>query len=311
MTRKYLPIAAPRGHRHSSPKAALAGCLLGMLALGACTPTGTDVLDEPEPRTAATDAVRPEPVVEVAPAELVLSGEITADGNRTARVFPLVGGQVVKVAVELGDEVRQGQPLAVLSSGEIASLQNQSTAGTADLAVARKNLAVAEELYQAGLSAAQEVYKARKEVERAAGAATKNQRQLGVYGIGRDGTYVLRAPLAGFITEKHLTTGLRFTAANVESAFTMANLDSVWVMANVFETDLTRVRLGQPVKITTLSYPDQPLRGRIDKLFHLLDHDSKVMKVRCVLPNPGHQLKPGMHAQMRVLAAPSLTQAVL
>jgi cobalt-zinc-cadmium efflux system membrane fusion protein len=88
----------------------------------------------------------------------------------------------------------------------------------------------------------------------------------------------------------------------VASAFTVANLDSVWVMANVFETDLTRVQLGQPVEIITLSSHDQRLHGRINKVFHVLDHDSKVMKVRCTLPNPGHQLKHGMHARVRILA---------
>jgi cobalt-zinc-cadmium efflux system membrane fusion protein len=306
MRRKYLPIARPHSRRCNPQPVVLFGCLLGLLAFGACTPAGTDALDEPAPRQATSastaDALRPKLVGDAAPTELTLSGEILTDGNRTARVFPLVGGQVVQVAVELGDEVRWGQPLAVLSSGEITSLQNEHTASTADLAVARKNLAVAEELYQAGLSAEQEVYRARMEVTRAVGTATKHQRQLSVYGMRHEGTYVLHAPLAGFITEKHLTTGLRFTTANVASAFTVANLDSVWVMANVFETDLTRVQLDQPVEIITLSSPDQRLHGRINKVFHVLDHDSKVMKVRCTLPNPGHQLKHGMHARVRILS---------
>jgi cobalt-zinc-cadmium efflux system membrane fusion protein len=267
--------------------------------LGACAESPIDELNQPdsEPQTSAVATAAPEP----AAPELVLSGEIAADGNRTARVFPLVGGQVVRVGAELGDEVRQGQVLAVLKSNEIADLQNQHTAGTADLAVARKNLSVAEELYQAGLAAEQDVYKARTEVARATGNDTRNQRQLGVYSIAKSGLNELRAPLAGYVIEKNLAPGLRFTTANMQTAFTVANLDSVWVMANVFEADLDRVHKGQALEITTLSYPDKPLRGRIDKVFHVLDHDSKVMKVRCTLPNPGHQLKPGMHAQVRVL----------
>lgn len=213
-----------------------------------------------------------------------------------------MGGQVVRVGAELGDEVRQGQVLAVLKSNEIADLQNQDTAGTADLAVARKNLAVAEELFSAGLEAEQTVYKARAEVARATGTTTKNQRQLGTYFIGKDGLTELRAPIAGYVMEKNLATGMRFNAGHMQQAFTVANLDSVWVMANVFESDLARVHQGQALTITTLSYPDQPLRGRIDKVFHVLDHDSNVMKVRCTLANPGHRLKPGMHAQVQVLA---------
>ncbi|GAB2852366.1 efflux RND transporter periplasmic adaptor subunit [Hymenobacter ruber] len=273
--------------------------VLGLLFFTACTPSDADALDEPAPQAVVTQSkAAPEP----APETLILSGEIAADANRTARVFPRVGGQVLRVGVDLGDEVKQGQVLAVLQSAEIAELQNQSTTGTAELAVARKNLAVAEELLQNGLAAEQDVFRARAELARATGTATRNHRQLDTYGMARGGQYELKAPVAGYVIEKNLAAGLRFNAANVPAAFTVANLDSVWVMANVFESDLSQVHRGQAVEITTLSYPDQPLQGRINQLFHVLDHDSKVMKVRCTLPNPGHLLKPGMHAQVRVLA---------
>jgi cobalt-zinc-cadmium efflux system membrane fusion protein len=285
------------------------GCLLSMLALGGCTPSEVDEEDAPAPQGPSAAPLNANSVAEFAPDELVLSGDIVADANHTARVFPLVGGRVERVDVELGDEVRKGQVLAVLHSGEIASLQNQSTAGTADLAVARKDLAVAEELFAAGLVAEQDVYRARKELARATGTATKNQRQLNVYNLSPDGIYTLRAPLSGFVTEKNLTTGTRFGTANVQAAFTVANLDSVWVLANVFEADLAKVRHGQAVTITTLSYPDRPLHDRIDRVLNVLEHESKALRVRCTLPNPGHLLKPGMHAQVRVLGptAPSAT----
>ncbi|MET4075163.1 efflux RND transporter periplasmic adaptor subunit [Hymenobacter sp. UYCo722] len=294
------PLATLRRRLPCRTSILAVGTMLGLLAFPACTASEADALDEPAPQQAIAEAKTT--TTEPAAPELLLSGEIAADANRTARVFPRVGGQVLRVGVDLGDEVRQGQVLAVLQSREIAELENQSTAGTADLAVARKNLAVAEELLQSGLGTGQDVFRARAELARATGTANRNHRQLDVYGLARGGQYELKAPVAGYVIEKNLATGLRFTAANVPAAFTVANLDSVWVMANVFEADLTRVRQGQPVEITTLSYPDQPLRGHIDQLFRLLDHDSKVMKVRCTLPNPGHLLKPGMHAQVRVLA---------
>ncbi|MDO7852759.1 efflux RND transporter periplasmic adaptor subunit [Hymenobacter convexus] len=280
------------------------GLFLGALALGACSSPQAETAEEITPGLpvsqfegpAAASAARAE-----AQPELVLSGEIAADADHTARVFPRVGGEVLRVGVDLGDEVRAGQVLAVLKSSEIAEFQNQHTAATADLAVATKNLAVAEELHQAGLSAAQDVYKARKEMQRAAGTATKSRRLLGTYGVAPGATYRLTAPLAGYIMEKKLSPGMRFNAADLQAAFTVANLDQVWVLANVFESDMGRVHEGQAVEITTLSYPDAPVRGRIDRVYHVLDHESKTMTVRCVLANPGHLLKPGMHAQVRVL----------
>ncbi|MBJ6110118.1 efflux RND transporter periplasmic adaptor subunit [Hymenobacter sp. BT523] len=287
-----------------APHAARRGAVLGALALalGACS---ADV-PPPEPTASAQLASRTisQPAVpEVLPdSELVLSGEIAADPNRLARVFPRVGGEVLRVGTDLGDEVRQGQVLAVLKSPEIAALQHQRTTTAADYEVAAKKAAELAHLEQAGLASGHEVYTARQEARRAAGHAAASQRQMGVYGVTPGETYTLRAPLAGYVLEKKLSPGMRFNATDLQAAFVVANLDQVWVMANVFESDLSRVRPGQAVEIITLSYPDAPLRGRIDQVSALLDPESKVMKVRCVLPNPGHRLKPGMHARVRVLA---------
>lgn len=286
------------------------GLVLGALALGACSSPQSEATEELTPGQPVShyQQAAPPPDASAAP-ELVLSGEITADADHTARVFPRVGGEVLRVGVDLGDEVRAGQVLAVLRSSEIADFQNQHTTATADLAVANKNLTVAEELHQAGLSAEQDVYKARKEVQRAAGTAATSRRQLGNYGVAPGAAYSLKAPLSGYVIEKKLSPGMRFNASDLQAAFTVANLDRVWVMANVFESDLSRVREGQAVEITTLSYPDAPVRARIDRIYHVLDHESKTMSVRCVLANPGHQLKPGMHAQVRVLAEEAASPA--
>ncbi|MDO7847054.1 efflux RND transporter periplasmic adaptor subunit [Hymenobacter sp. M29] len=288
------------------------GLFLGVLALGACSAPQSEAAEELAPARPVSQYQESTPPTDLtAGPELVLSGEIAADADHTARVFPRVGGEVLRVGVDLGDEVRSGQVLAVLKSSEIADFQNQHTAATADLAVATKNLAVAEELHQAGLSAAQDVYKARKEVQRAAGTAATSHRQLGTYGVTPGATYSLKAPLAGYVIEKKLSPGMRFNTSDLQAAFTVANLDQVWVLANVFESDLSQVHEGQAVEITTLTYPDAPVSGRIDRVYHVLDHESKVMKVRCVLPNPGHRLKPGMHARMRVLAEAPVAAAAL
>ena len=302
------PTAAPRprpphqNRRAPAARARLLSCLLlGAGLLGACGSSEADDLTDPTPQRPAGTAPPAPATAPEAPADIVLSAEIEADGNRMARVFPRVSGRVLRVGAELGDQVRPGQVLAVLQSSEIANLQNQHTAGVADLAVARKNLAVAEELHHAGLAAGQDVYRARQQVTQAAATAYKNQRQLAVYGIGTNNLYELRAPLGGYITAKALAPGLHLTPGNLAPAFTVANLDSVWVTASVFEADLARVRRGQAVAITTLSYPDEVRPGRIDRVLPMLDHASKTMRVRCTLPNPGHRLKPGMHAQVRVL----------
>jgi cobalt-zinc-cadmium efflux system membrane fusion protein len=47
-------------------------------------------------------------------------GEISFDEDKVAKVFPLAGGFVKELKVELGDYVQKGQTLAVIRSPEIA-----------------------------------------------------------------------------------------------------------------------------------------------------------------------------------------------
>jgi cobalt-zinc-cadmium efflux system membrane fusion protein len=93
---------------------------------------------------------------------------------------------------------------------------------------------------------------------------------------------------------------MQFNADNVGNLFTVSNLDDVWILANVFESDISKVQEGYKADVTTLSYPDKHFTGRIDKVFNVLDPESKVMKVRVRLDNPGYLLKPEMYAQIKV-----------
>lgn len=289
--------------------ATLATSLALPLALGLASCSKSEDADAPQKveagfsmsdqmlRELKIDTVRREPVRD----ELSLSGQIATDGDKTVKVYPLVGGVVEQLSVELGDHVEKGQVLAVIKSGEIADLQNQSSTAGTDLDIARKNLSVLEDQYKAGLASERDVSLARQELRKAQSNVGKSQKQLGVYGVSADGTYTLRAPISGFITEKNVTDHMQFNADNVGNLFTVSNLDDVWILANVFESDISKVKEGYAADVTTLSYPDKHFTGRIDKVFNVLDPESKVMKVRVKLNNPGYLLKPEMYAQVKVL----------
>ena len=80
---------------------------------------------------------------------------------------------------------------------------------------------------------------------------------------------------------------------NSTGLFTISDLKNVWVMANVYESNISFVKMGDSVNITTLSYPGKIFRGKIDKIMNVLDPSNKVMKLRIVLANPGYLVKTG------------------
>ena len=79
-----------------------------------------------------------------------------------------------------------------------------------------------------------------------------------------------------------------------EEIFTVSGLEHVWVMADVYESDISKVAEGASVHITALAYPGKVFSGNIDKVYHMLNTESKTMNVRVKLCNEDYLLKPGM-----------------
>ncbi len=76
----------------------------------------------------------------------------------------------------------------------------------------------------------------------------------------------------------------------------LADLGTVWVLADVFEKDLANVARGANAAVTVEAYQGETFRGRVTLIHDRLDEQSRTVKVRIELANPGHRLKPGMFA---------------
>ncbi|MFB3042613.1 MAG: HlyD family secretion protein, partial [Candidatus Poribacteria bacterium] len=89
---------------------------------------------------------------------------------------------------------------------------------------------------------------------------------------------VIRAPISGTILEKRVEEGQvifssfggggRSSIGSSEGTTlaTMADLSKVYVVTEVDETDIGKVRIGQPVTITVEAFPDQPFEGEVLKI---------------------------------------------
>ncbi|WP_234733669.1 efflux RND transporter periplasmic adaptor subunit [Tellurirhabdus bombi] len=234
--------------------------------------------------------------------ELKLTGKITFNQDKVVKVFPLVGGHIDQVKADLGDYVKKGQVLAIIRSGDMADLAQQAIAAKGQLSVARKNLQVTEDMAKSGLNSQRDLVAAREQLQAAQGEVNRVNERKSILG-GSGSTYVVKAPVDGFVVEKNASQGMELRSDDPENLFTISNLDQVWVLANVYESDLAKVREGYEASITTLSYPDLVFKGKIDKIFNVLDPDSKTMKVRVTLPNrvagrSDYMLKPEMFANV-------------
>ncbi|ARK10520.1 efflux RND transporter periplasmic adaptor subunit [Fibrivirga algicola] len=228
--------------------------------------------------------------------ELTLVGKVVADENRVIKVFPLVGGNVENVNVELGDFVRKGQTLATIRSGEVADFERQNSQAQAELMLAQKNLRLAQDLFETKLNSQREVTIAQQELEKAQAEVNRIRQVYQIYGVGKSSTYTVKSPIDGYIIEKNVNREMQLRSDNTNNLFTVGQISQVWVLANVNESDIGRVKEGMAASVQTLSYPDELFNGHVDKLYTVLDPETKALTVRIRLDNPKLKLKPEMHA---------------
>lgn len=232
--------------------------------------------------------------------QLNFYGKITTDNNKMIEIFPIVGGNVTKVLVELGDYVKKGQLLATIRSTEVASFDKELDDAKNDFTVAKNKYKVAKELFEGKLSTEREVIEAKGDLDKAQSQLNRISETFKIYNIKAGAIYEVRSPLSGFVTQKTINEGMLLRSDKTENIFDIAQINDVWAIANVNESDIAQVKLGNDAEITTLSYPDKKFNGKVDKIYNVIDPETKAMKARVKLNNSDFLLKPDMRATIKL-----------
>ncbi len=242
------------------------------------------------------DEVKPETVKNA----ISLSGKIEANEDKWVKVYPVVGGIVEQLKVQLGDYVKKGQVLAVIRSSEIADYQSQQSSAQSNVSTAQKNYSSSDEMAKAGLATERDVVAARNELNKAKADLRRIQQTISIYGGRGNAIQTITAPMSGYIVEKNVTEKMQYRVEGDKPFFIISNLDEVWVMASVFESDISRIKVGYDAEVNVIAYNDKIFRGKVDRIFSFLDPQSRVMKVRIRIPNTEGFLKPEMFAKINI-----------
>ncbi|WP_421948284.1 efflux RND transporter periplasmic adaptor subunit [Phaeodactylibacter xiamenensis] len=82
--------------------------------------------------------------------------------------------------------------------------------------------------------------------------------------------------------------------APIASIYSKDLIAKLWAVLEVYETQLSSIRLGRQVHLTTEAFPGERFGGTISFISPVVDPDTRTIEVRVELPNPGHRLKPEM-----------------
>jgi len=232
-----------------------------------------------------------------APSKLIATGSISPDIARTVPVISMATGRVVEIKARLGDEVKKGQVLLRVRSDDISGGFATYQSAMADEVLAKAQWERAQELYQHGAIALNDLQIAQDTEVKAKIAQDVAEEHLKLLGGNVDhptGIVDLVAPVSGVITDQEVTN-----AAGVQSLgtnpFTISDLSYVWVVCDVYENDIPNVKLGDPAEVRLNAFPEMALKGTVSNIGPILDPNIRTAKVRIEVRNPG-PLRVGMFA---------------
>ena len=238
---------------------------------------------------------------------LQLPGEIRFNEDRTAHVVPQVAGVVESVSATLGQKVRKGQVLAVISSSAVSEQRSELLNAEQRLSLARSTWQREKQLWEQKISAEQDYQQAQlslQESELAVRNARQKLRAIGVTGTGSGALnrHEIRAPFDGTVVEKHL--GLGEAVREDANAFIIADLSSVWAEIIVSPRDLQKVRVGSSAVVRATAF-EASATGRISYVGALIGEQTRTARAHVVLPNPQESWRPGLFVTVDVMTEAS------
>ncbi|HMF42546.1 MAG TPA: efflux RND transporter periplasmic adaptor subunit [Polyangia bacterium] len=257
-----------------------------------------------DPSHAPHDFIKIETVQEAAgTTSISLPGRVGFDEDHTQRVASPIDGRATSILVKLGDKVHAGQSLIQLSSPNVGQLQADAQKAMTDLSVSEKAVERVHKLQPEGAVSEKEAAQVEGDLRKARSDYARASVQLKALGVSPTDPAVnaaLRAQVAGIVVERNVLVGQEVRADQATPLLTISSLDTVWVLADAYEQDLGLIAEGDNVSIQVPAYPGEKFAGKVGHIGEVVDPATRTVKVRCVVPNKDHRLKPEMFAKVEV-----------
>jgi len=232
-------------------------------------------------------------------------GEVRFNEDRTAHVVPRLAGVAEAVPANLGETVKQGQLLAVVTSTALSEQRSELLTAQRRREAAQATYDREKKLWEGRISAEQDYLQARTALQEADIALQNARQKLDAVGAGGKfgggaglNRFEIRAPFDGTIVEKHLALGE--AVKEDASIFTVADLRTVWAEFAVSPKDLETVRVGQKVVVSSSAF-DSQAEGTVSYVGALLGEQTRTARARVTLGNPRGAWRPGLFVTVAVL----------
>ncbi len=220
-------------------------------------------------------------------------GRVEQPEAQLATVPARVGGRIDKLYVQFtGETIRPGQAVAEIYSPDLVASAEEYR-----LAIQNRERMRSSSEKDALENANDLVAASRRRLE----LWGVSERQIEAAASGTAGLHVtIYAPAGGSVVERKVTRGQYVNAG--DSLFTVADLSTVWVKADVYEFQVSQIRPGEMVEITSDALPDKVLRGRVDFIEPEANPQTRTIPVHVHVSNPAMRLRPGMYIRAKFIS---------
>ncbi len=239
----------------------------------------------------------------------------------TVQVGTQVSGTLSKLYVDFNSSVKKGQAIAQIDPALFASAVQQSRGNAlnaeASLGKARVALADAKRtlgrnqqllaegiVSQSDLDAAQTAYDSAVTGVKAAEATVMQMRGALQQAETNLAYATIRSPVDGTVVSRNVDVGQTVAASfQTPTLFTIAqDLTKMEIDTSVDESDISRLRVGQPAAFTVDAYPEQQFIGKVIQIRNAPIVTQNVVTYVTVIgvDNGDMKLKPGMTANVSV-----------
>lgn len=226
------------------------------------------------------------------------SGVVT--GRESASLHFLGSGRLVYLGVKVGDQVGKGRVVASLDGRDLSlSLQQAENSLRSAQASAEKALDDVKG-HSADETFTQKETRTKAEVTRDSAYDAVTRARIALSQAS------MIAPIGGVVTQVNGLPGQFVSGA--DTIVQIVDFSQIYFDADIDEADVSRVAVGQPVRVEFNAYPEKEFSGTVDQIVPQTKTSASgatIVRVRIKMDNPGIVLVDGLNGQVEIVVRES------
>lgn len=240
-----------------------------------------------------------------------LESTVTSTGTlsavTTVQVGTQVSGIVAEIRADFNDTVQADDIIAVIDTTLLASAVAEAEVSlersVAQMRLNEVEFRRAEELLEQDLISQASFDAARYQLD--ASRAAMSSSRVALERARQNLTYAtVRSPIAGTVVSRSVDVGQTVAASlSAPELFLIADLSRMQILSSVDESDIGRIRVGQPVRFTIQAFPDQTFHGTVRQVRLQSRMEENIVNYTVVVDVVGEdgRLLPGMTATVEFI----------